>query len=50
MHEKSEKKLVSPILFIFGGQLALVWKISLAKFEVHRVKGLREIAGRKLHV
>ena len=37
-------------MFIFGGELALIWKISLAKFEVHQVKGLREIARRGFEV
>ena len=34
------------MLFFFGRDLALIWKISLAKFEVHCVKGLREITRR----
>ena len=43
--DKLNKNLVSPIWFIFGERLALVYKIHLAKFEVHHVKGLKEIAG-----
>ena len=40
------KKLFFPISFIFNGELAVMSKRSLTKFEVHHVKGLREITER----
>ena len=45
-----KKKAVSLIFFIFGRELALIWKINLAKFEVHQVNGLREITRRNFEI